>query len=350
MNYTVAQIAVLLDGMVEGNAALTISKVSKIEEGSENSLSFLANPAYVPYLYTTKSAAVVVNHDFIPTQEINCTLIKVKDAYQSFARVLDIYNQNKIEGEGIAEQSHIDKTAVIGKNLYVGAFSYIGKNVSIGDGGKICSHVYIGNNVEIGNNTILYPGVKIMANCKIGNDCVIHAGVVIGSDGFGFAPQNGSVYSKVPQTGNVVIEDHVEIGANTTIDRATMGSTIIRKGVKLDNLIQIAHNVEIGENTVIAAQTGIAGTTKIGKDCMIGGQVGIVGHITIADKVKIAAQSGVMTSIVNEGEIVQGSPAFGKMSYTKSYAIYRKLPELNTKIYQIQKELDLLKQSLPIVE
>ncbi len=348
MNYTVAEIAILLDGKIEGNAALTINKVSKIEEGSENSLSFLANPAYIPYLYTTKSSAVVVNSDFVPSQAISCTLIKVKDAYQSFARVLEIYNQNKIEGEGISTQSHIDKTAVIGKNVYVGPFSSIGKNVLIGYGGKICSHVYIGDHVEIGNDVMLYPGVKIMANCKIGNKVVLHAGVVIGSDGFGFAPQNGNVYSKVPQTGNVVIEDFVEIGANTTIDRATMGSTIIRKGVKLDNLIQIAHNVEIGENTVIAAQTGIAGTSKIGRDCMIGGQVGIVGHITIADKVKIAAQSGIMTSIVNEGEVVQGSPAFGKMSYSKSYAVYRKLPELNTKIYQLEKELEKLKQSLPI--
>lgn len=348
MNYTVAEIAALLEGEVEGNASITINKVSKIEEGGEHSLSFLANPAYIPYLYTTKAAAVVINKDFIPTQALGCTLIKVKDPYKSFAKILEVYNQNKVEGEGISSQAFIDKTAVLGENLFVGAFAYIGKNVKLGDRGKICPQVYIGDNVEIGSNTILYPGVKIMANCKIGNNCILHPGVVIGSDGFGFAPQNGNYYAKVPQTGNVLIEDFVEIGANTTIDRATMGSTVIKKGVKLDNLIQIAHNVEIGENTVIAAQTGIAGTTKIGKDCMIGGQVGIVGHITIANGVKIAAQSGIMSSIVKEGEVVQGSPAFAKLSHNKSYALYRKLPDLNTKIYQLEKTVETLKQLLSI--
>lgn len=347
MQYTVAEIATLLEGKVEGNASLTINKVSKIEDGSEHSLAFLSNPAYIPYLYTTKATAVIVNSDFIPSQAVSCTLIKVNDAYQSFARILALYNQNNIEGEGISPQAAIDPTTTIGDGLFIGCFSFIGKNVKLGNGGKICSHVYIGNNVEIGSNTILYPGVKIMANCKIGNNCVLHPGVVIGSDGFGFVPQTGNAFSKVPQTGNVIIEDFVEIGANTTIDRATIGSTLIKRGVKLDNLIQIAHNVEIGENTVIAAQTGIAGTTKIGKDCMIGGQVGIVGHITIADKVKIAAQSGVMTSVTNEGEIIQGSPAFPKMSHNKSYAIYRKLPDLNNKIYQLEKTLAELKQLYP---
>lgn len=345
MQYTIAEIAALLEGEVEGNASLTINKVSKIEDGCEHSLSFLSNPAYMPYLYTTKASAVVVNRDFIPSQAVACTLIKVKDAYQSFARILDIYNQNKIEGEGTSAQAFVDNTATIGQNVFIGAFSFIGKNVSIGDRGKVCPQVYIGDNAEIGNNTILYPGVKIMANCKIGNNCVLHPGVVIGSDGFGFAPQTGSTFSKVPQTGNVIVEDFVEIGANTTIDRATIGSTIIKRGVKLDNLIQIAHNVEIGENTVIAAQTGISGSTKIGRNCMIGGQVGMVGHITIADNVKIAAQSGVMTSIANEGEIIQGSPAFSKISHNKSYAIYRKLPELNNKIFQLEKMLEKLKQS-----
>jgi UDP-3-O-[3-hydroxymyristoyl] glucosamine N-acyltransferase len=344
LNLSVAEIANLIDGEVEGRSSLIINRLSKIEEGGENSLSFLANPAYISHLYTTTSSAVIVNHDFMPTQKMSCSLIRVKNAYEGFAKILEIFNHNKIDEKGISLQACIDETVLLGKDAFVSAFVFIGKNVKIGDGVKLCAHVFLGDNVIIGNHTTLYPGVKIMANCKIGSHCVLHSGVVVGSDGFGFVPQNGNAFSKVPQAGNVIIEDKVEIGSNTSIDRATIGSTIIRRGVKLDNLIQIAHNVEIGENTVIAAQTGVSGSTKIGKDCMIGGQVGIVGHITIADKVKIAAQSGVMTSILNEGEVVQGAPAFGKLSYTKSYVIFKKLPDLNSKILQLEKTIEKLKQ------
>jgi UDP-3-O-[3-hydroxymyristoyl] glucosamine N-acyltransferase len=337
MEFTAQQIADLLQGSVEGDSQVTVSNLAKIEEGEPGTLTFLANPKYEEFIYTTKSSVVVVNETFVATKPLNLSLVRVKDAYKSFAILLDTYNKILNNKTGLESPNFIATTAKIGENIYVGAFVYIGENAVIGNNVKLYPGVYIGDNVSIGDGSILFPGVKIYTDCKIGKECRIHAGVVVGADGFGFAPQDDSNYMKVAQIGNVVIEDYVEIGSNTTIDRATLGSTIIRKGVKLDNLIQVAHNVEIGEHTVIAAQTGIAGSTKIGKYCMIGGQVGIVGHISIADKVKIAAQSGVGTSISAEGEIIQGSPAFFIGDYKKSYVGFRKLPELISKIDELEK-------------
>lgn len=347
MEFSAKKIAQLLGGEIEGDENVTVNKLSKIEEGVPHSLSFLSNPQYTQYIYTTEATIVVVDKQFIPERPLksSCTLIKVVDPRQSFAQLLEIYNQIKLNKTGIEQPSFISKTAIVGENIYIGAFAYLGENVTIGNNVKIFPNAFIGDNVTIGDNTILFAGVRICSESIIGAHCTFHPGVVIGSDGFGFAPNSQNSYQKVAQIGNVLIEDRVEIGANTTIDRATLGSTIIRKGVKLDNLIQIGHNVEIGENTVIAAQTGVAGSTKIGKDCMIGGQVGIVGHLTIADNVKIAAQSGIGNSITKKGEIVQGSPAFAIGDYKRSYVLYKKLPELISRIHQLEKELIELKQT-----
>ena len=342
MEFTAQQIADLLSGTIEGDANVKVNRLAKIEEGDSGSLTFLANKKYEEFIYKTQASLVVVNADFVPEFPVHATLIRVEDAYKSFAVLLDTYNKISQNKAGKEEPHTIAASSTIGSNPYIGAFTYIGENTRIGDNVKLYPGVYIGDNVSIGNNTTLFSGVKVYSECKIGSDCRIHSGVVIGGDGFGFAPQDDANYVKVAQIGNVIIEDHVEIGSNTTIDRATLGSTIIRKGVKLDNLIQVAHNVEIGEHTVIAAQTGIAGSTKIGRFCMIGGQVGIVGHLVIADKVKIAAQSGIGSSITKEGEIVQGSPAFGIGDYKKSYVGFRKLPEMLAKIEELEK---LLKQS-----
>jgi len=339
MEFTAQQIADLLQGRVEGDATVKVHKLAKIEEGEPGSLSFLANPKYEEYIYSTQASLVIVNESFVPERTIQTNLIRVQDAYKSFAVLLDTYNRIANNKTGREQPHYIAATAKIGENPYIGAFVYIGENSVIGDNVKLYPGVYVGDNVKIGSNTTLFPGVKVYTDCIIGNHCTLHAGVVVGADGFGFAPQDDSNYLKVAQIGNVLIEDHVEVGSNTTIDRATLGSTIIRKGVKLDNLIQVAHNVEIGEHTVIAAQTGIAGSTKIGRFCMIGGQVGIVGHLVIADKVKIAAQSGIGTSITHEGEIVQGSPAFGIGDYKKSYVGFRKLPELMSRIEELEKKL-----------
>lgn len=336
MEFTAQQIADLLQGTVEGDPGITVSKLSKIEEGTSGSLTFLANPAYTPFIYTTGASIVITNQDFVPEKSISATLIRVANAYQSFAKLLDIYNTIRYHKVGIENPSFIDPTATLGQEVYVGAFAYIGKNVRIGDKVKIYPNVYIGDNCEVGDGTTLFAGVKVYSDCVIGKSVTIHSGVVIGGDGFGFQPQNGN-YQKVAQIGNVIIEDHVEIGANSAIDRATLGHTIIRKGVKLDNLIQIAHNVEIGENTVIAAQTGVAGSTRIGKNCMIGGQVGIVGHIQIADGVKIAAQSGVGSHVTNSDEILQGSPAFKIQDYKRTYVVFKKLPELEKRITELEK-------------
>ena len=344
MIFTARQIAGILNGIVDGNPDAQVSTVSKIEEGTPGSLSFLANPKYTDYIYTTNASVVIVGKDFVPQQQLNTTLIRVDDAYQSFAKLLEYYNKLNKDKKGREEQSYVSPSAKIGNNTYIGAFVYVGENAVIDDNTKLYPGTYIGDDVKVGTNTTLFQGVKIYHGCVIGNDCTLHAGVVIGGDGFGFAPNAENNYSKVPQIGNVVIEDRVEIGANTTIDRATLGSTIIRKGVKLDNLIQIAHNVEIGENTVIAAQTGVAGSIKIGKNCMIGGQVGIIGHITIGDKVMIAAQSGIGGNL-KDGEIVQGSPAFAVGEYKRSYVVFRKLPELNAKIAELEKKLKELKQA-----
>ena len=344
MKFTAKQIAAILEGEVEGNEAVSVSKLSKIEEGVAGSLSFLSNPKYTNFIYSTNASIVIVNKDFVPENKLETTLIKVENAYTAFSKLLDFYNQVKLNKEGIEDFTIINKSAKLGKNIYVGAFSYIGENVSIGDNVKIYPKTYIGENVKIGDNTIIFSGANIFSETEIGANCTIHASVVLGADGFGFSPNSEGIYNKVPQIGNVIIENNVDIGAATTIDRATLGSTIIRKGVKLDNQIQVAHNVEIGENTVIAAQTGIAGSTKIGKNCMIGGQVGIVGHIIIGDNVKIQAQSGISRNI-KDNEVIQGSPAFGYADFYKSYVYFKKLPDLVAKIDILEKELKAIKDS-----
>ena len=293
MKFTATQIAGLLEGEIEGDADAEVSKLAKIEEGTEGSLTFLANPKYTSYIYSTEATIAIVNKDFVAENKIDTTLIRVDDAYKAFSKLLEYYNQVKMNKTGIEEPVFVSESAKYGENLYLGAFSYLGDNVTIGDNATIYPNVYIGNNVEIGDNVIIFAGAKIYSETVIGNNCVINSGVIVGADGFGFTPDDNGEYSKVPQTGNVIIEDNVDLGAGTTIDRATLGATIIRKGVKLDNQIQIAHNVEIGEHTVIAAQSGVAGSTKIGKNCVIGGQVGIVGHITIGNNVRIQAQSGI---------------------------------------------------------
>jgi len=344
MEFTAQQISDMLGGTVEGNPSAKVSRLSKIEEGSPGSLSFLANPKYIPHIYSTKASVVIVNRSFVSENPVEATLVRVDDAYASFAKLLEMYNRIQRDKKGIEEHSFISPSAKVGKDVYIGAFAYIGHHAVIKDGAKIYPQVYLGDNVVIGENTTLFSGAKVYSDCVIGANCTLHSDSVIGADGFGFAPSTG-IYNKVAQIGNVIIEDDVEIGANTSIDRATLGSTIIRKGVKLDNLIQVAHNVEIGENTVIAAQTGIAGSTKIGKDCMIGGQVGIVGHITIADGVKVAAQSGIGSSISTPGEIVQGSPAFNISDYKRTYVLFRKLPELEKKIIELEKTISDLRQT-----
>ncbi len=338
MKFTAEQIAGILDGEVVGNPNAEVYKLSKIEEGSIGSLTFLSNPKYQNYIYSTEATITIVNKSFEPEQPIITTLIKVEDAYQSFSKLLEYYNQVKLMKSGIEQPSVISENVTYGDDLYLGSFCYVGKNVKIGNNVKIYPNTYIGDNVIIGNNCIFFAGVRIYSETEIGNNCVIHSGAIVGSDGFGFAPHDDGTYSKIPQIGNVILEDDVEIGSCTTIDRATMGSTIIRKGVKLDNQIQIAHNVEIGENTVIAAQTGVAGSTKIGKNCMIGGQVGVAGHITIGDNVRIQAQSGIGKSL-KDGEIVQGSPAFNYGEFSKSYVHFRNLPK-------IVSELDALKKKI----
>jgi len=339
MKFTAQQIADALQGSVEGDATITVSSLSKIEEGKPGTLSFLANPAYEKYIYETDASLVIVSNDFKPEKAITTTLIRVNDPYMSFAQLLELYQQSKPQKTGISPKAHIADTANIGDNVYVGEFTVVGENSIVGNNCKIFPNVTIGDNVKIGDNTTLFAGVKIYEDCIIGNDCTLHAGVVIGADGFGFAPQQEGDFKKVPQIGNVVLEDRVEIGANTCIDRATLGSTIIKKGVKLDNLIQIAHNVVVGENTVIAAQAGISGSTKIGKNCMIGGQVGMVGHINIADEAKIAAKSGISKDIKEKGAIVEGLHAFNARDYQKSYIHFRKLDSLVKRINDIEHRL-----------
>jgi UDP-3-O-[3-hydroxymyristoyl] glucosamine N-acyltransferase len=341
MEFTAQTIAGFLKGEIEGNPETKVNTIAKIEEGFEGSLSFLANPAYEQYIYTTNSSVVLVNKTFVPSAKIKATLIKVDNAYEAFASLLRLVEQSKPRKKGIHPSAVIEPSAKIGDDVYIGAFSYIGENCIVGAGSSIYPNTYIGDNSKVGDNCILYAGVKIYHECIIGNECIIHAGAVIGSDGFGFAP-SANEYSKIPQLGNVILEDNVEIGANSAIDRATMGSTIIRKGVKLDNLIQIGHNVEIGENTVMAAHVGIAGSTKIGKNCMLGGQAGIAGHIKIADNVKIGAQAGIISDI-KEDAAVLGAPAIDIKQYMRAYTIFRKLPDLKTKLDAIEKDLKVLK-------
>lgn len=344
MEFTSVDIAEILNGTIVGDKNAVVHELSKIEEGRPGTLSFLANPKYESYIYTTDATIVIVSNTFIPEKPLpeKLTLIKVEDAYKSFAQLLDYYNHIKNDKTGIEKPVFIAEDVNVGEDVYIGAFTYIGKGSIIENGVKIFPNTFIGDHVLIKKGTIIYAGCKIYSDTNIGESCVIHAGVVLGADGFGFAPNSENQYNKVAQIGNVVIEDHVEIGANVCIDRATLGSTIIRKGVKLDNLIQIAHNCEVGENTVIASQTGIAGSTKIGKNCMFGGQVGIIGHIKIGNEVKIAAQSGIGKSI-SEGEIVQGSPAFDAGIYQRSYVGFRKLPDLISRINDLERELKKLK-------
>ncbi len=346
MQFTAQQIAGILEGTVEGNPDATVSNLAKIEEGTPGTLTFLANPKYAEFIYSTGASVAIVGIDFKAEKALpdQLTLIRVAEPYSSFAKLLEAYNQFRGDKKGIEQPSFIDEQASVGEDVYIGAFAYVGKNARIGKGAKIYPHCYIGDNVRIGENTTIFPGVKIYHDCIIGANTTIHASSVIGADGFGFAPNSENNYAKVPQIGNVVIEDHVEIGSNVSIDRATLGSTVIRRGVKIDNLIQIAHNVEIGENTVIAAQTGVAGSTKLGKNMMVGGQVGIVGHLRIADGVKIAAQSGIGQNIEEKDAIVQGSPAFGIGDYKRSYVLFRSLPQLREQINTLAKEIKSLKQ------
>ncbi len=343
ISFTAEQIATVLNGTIEGDPSVAVNNFSKIEEGKPGTLTFLANPKYTNYIYTTKASIVLVNNDFVAEHPIEATLIRCFNAYAALAVLLDMMEKMKPRKTGVEPMSYISETAELGENVYVGAFAYIGNTSKIGNNSQVYPQTYIGDDVKIGENCIIYPGAKIYPGCIIGNNCIIHSGVVIGSDGFGFAPEDG-VYKKIPQMGIVIIEDDVEIGANTTVDRAVMDATIIHKGVKLDNLIQIAHNVEIGENTVMAAQVGISGSTKVGKNCMFGGQVGLGGHITIGDNANIGAQSGIISNIEPNAKIL-GAPAIPVRDFFRSSVVFPKLPEMYRQINQLQKEIEKLKSN-----
>ncbi len=342
MEFTAEIIASFLEGEIVGDKNSTVTTVAKIEEGKKGSLSFLANSKYEKYIYTTEASIVIVNRDFTATSEVSATLVKVDDAYKAFAQLLELYAANKSDRTGVNSQSFIDTDTQLPDDIYIGAFVSIGKNVKLGKNVKIYASVSIDNNVTIGDNATIYPSVTIYDDTVIGNDVTIHSGSVIGSDGFGFAPE-GDIFKKVPQIGNVIIEDNVDIGSNSVIDRATMGSTIIKNGVKLDNLIQIAHNVEIGKNTVIAAQVGVAGSTKIGENCVFGGQVGVSGHITVANKVMVSSQSGISNTIKQEGAILMGSPAYDASTCRRSIVVQKSLPKLSMQVSKLEKELAELK-------
>ena len=344
MEFTAQQIAAFLRGTVEGDPEVKVSNFAKIEEGKPGTLTFLANPKYEHHIYHTEASIVLVNQDFTPTEPIHTTLIRVENAYTALAQLLNMVEQAKSKKSGVDSTAFIAPTASVGEDCYIGNMAYIGERVKLGNNCQVYPFAYIGDNVEIGDNTILYPHVTVYHDCRIGQHCILHAGSVIGADGFGFAPE-GEQYKKIPQLGNVVIEDNVEIGANTTIDRAVMDSTIIRQGVKLDNLIQIAHNVEVGENTVMAAQVGIAGSVKVGKHCMFGGQVGLAGHIQIADDVTLGAQAGVISS-VKEATTLLGAPAIQARNFMRSSAIFNRLPELYRTIGQLQREVETLKKEI----
>ena len=344
MEFTAATIAGFLNGDIIGNPETKVNIIAKIEEGQPGAISFLANPKYEHYIYDTKSSIVLVNKNFVPSAAVSATMIKVENAYEAFASLLRLVDQARPRKKGIHPSAIIEPTAKVGSEVYIGPFTYIGENCIVGDGCSVYPQVYIGDNSKLGNNCTINPGVKIYHDCVIGEGCIIHAGSVIGSDGFGFAPQSENEFMKIPQLGNVVLEDHVEIGANVTIDRATMGSTFIRKGVKLDNLIQIGHNVEVGENTVMAAQTGISGSTKIGKNCMFGGQVGLAGHLKIANGTKIGAQGGILGDVKVENSVIIGSPAIELKQYLKSSVIFKKLPEMKAKLDSLEKEVESLKK------
>ena len=339
MKFTARQIAETIGGRVEGDPEVSVSRVVKIDEEGQGGLSFLANPKYESFIYTTGADVIIVSSDFKAEKEIKATLVRVDEPYLAFAALLEFYNKMKLDKSGISEHAFIHETAKVGENVYIGEFTFIGKEVVLEDDVKVYPHTYIGDNAKLGEGTVVFAGARLYHDTIIGSKCTIHSGVIIGSDGFGFAPDENNTYVKVAQIGNVIIEDDVEIGSNTTIDRATIGSTIIRRGVKLDNLIQVAHNVEIGENTVIAAQTGISGSTKIGRNCMIGGQVGLAGHIKIGDNVKIQAQAGV-PSDVKDGEVIMGAPAINLRQYMKSYIHFRNLHKIVERIDKLEQKID----------
>jgi UDP-3-O-[3-hydroxymyristoyl] glucosamine N-acyltransferase len=345
MEFKVKDIASLLNGTVEGDSEIKLHNISKIDQGVPGTLTFLSNPAYSKYIYTTEASAVLVSKEFRADGDLSCTLIRVDDPYAAIAELLKLYQQLKPGKKGIEQPSFVSSSAKIGDEFYLGAFAYISDNVTIGNNVKIYPHVFIGDNVVVGDNTILFSGVKIYPDCRVGADCILHSGVVIGADGFGFAPNNGEPFTKIVQVGNVIIEDLVEIGANSAVDRATMGSTIIHRGVKLDNLIQIGHNVEIGENTVIAAMTGVAGSSKIGKNCMLAAQVGISGHISIGDNVKIGGQAGVMANVADNSTII-GSPVQDHRDFMRSMAIFRKLPQLSVDVYDLKKWMKKMEENI----
>ena len=337
MQFPAAQIALIVNGKVEGDASIAVDSIGKIEEATGGQLTFYANPKYEDFLYSTKASIIIINEDYELKQPVNATLIRVPDAYSAFATLLSKYQEiMQQQLTGVQEPSYISKTASYGQNVFIGAFAYLGENVKLGNNTKIFPHVFLGNNVTVGDSTIIHSGVKIYHDCKVGDQVTIHSGTVIGSDGFGYAPQTDGIPKKVPQIGNVVIEDNIEIGANTTIDRATIGSTIIKSGAKLDNLIQIAHNVEVGNFTVIAAQVGVSGSTKIGKGVIIGGQAGLAGHINIADNVKINGQSGVNKSVKTAGIVITGTNAYEYTKAMRSMAIARNLPEMERRIHDLE--------------
>ena len=344
MEFSAKQIAEFIQGTIVGDENATVHTFAKIEEGIPGAISFLSNPKYTPYIYDTQSSIVLVNNDFVPEKEVKATLIKVNNAYESLAKLLNLYEMSKPKKTGIDPLAYIAPTAKIGENVYIAPFAYVGDKAEIGDNTSLHPHATVGSGAKIGHDCILYPNVTVYHDCRVGNHCILHAGSVIGADGFGFAPSPEG-YEKIPQIGIVVLEDNVEIGANTCIDRATMGATIIRKGVKLDNLIQIAHNVEVGSHTVMASQVGIAGSTKVGEWCMFGGQVGVAGHIKVGNKVNMGAQSGVHSSI-KDGEALIGTPPMPLKSYFKSSAVFRKLPDMYLELNSLKKEIEELKKQL----
>lgn len=346
MKFSAKQIAEFLEGKVEGNADVFVTSFAKIEEAKDGDLTFLANTKYTSYVYGTEASILLVSEDIVFEKEVTATLVRVSNAYESLAKLMQMYEKAKPQKKGKARKSSIDKSATVGKDCYIGEFAVVGANAKIGNNVKLYPNSYVGDYAVVGDNTIIYPNVTIYKDCLIGADCVLHSGCVIGADGFGFAPSDANDYEKIPQIGNVILEDRVEIGANTTIDRATMGSTIIRKGVKLDNLVQVAHNVEIDEHTVIASQTGISGSTKLGKHMMVGGQVGFAGHITIADEVKIGAQSGVNNSIKKEGVILMGSPVMDMGTFRRSSIVAKNLPEMQRTVTRLARELEALKNEI----
>ncbi len=345
MQFTAEQIASFLGGEIVGDAKVSVSNLAKIEEGTTGTITFLSNPLYTQYIYTTQASIALVRRDFEPEKPVTPTLIKVDDPYTSLTRLLELVEQARGQKSGVEEPTHIALSAQVADDAYVGAFTYIGERAVVGEGCKLYPQVYIGDDVVIGNNVTLYPGVKVYHGCRIGNNCIVHAGSVIGSDGFGFAPQADGSYKKIPQIGIVILEDDVELGANTTIDRATMGATIIRRGVKLDNLVQIAHNVEVGENTVMAAQVGIAGSTKIGSQCMFGGQVGVAGHRHVGNRVVIGAQSGIPNDVKDNMELM-GYPAVPKVEFARQTVHIKRLAQLNQTVKELQQQINELKKHI----